>query len=209
MTIATKLLALLGVLLLVALSHAAALGAQASQASLVKAWEDVQREDPETVTFEKTGEGSYRFKTKRFPFDGELKLLKATINDYSYDEEGHGAPSGFVTGVIEYDLVGLSEEVEKKYEHSYFSWQMNNTLYFDVRDGEWLSLDEYRAKSAAATKKAADEQQRQQQRKQQQEESSRGLNLWLNLVSWWGPIIVLVGFWVWFFKKDRKSTRLN
>src|SRR5215212_5458490 len=103
-----KMLTLLCAALLVALSHTPARAAQPSQASLVKAWEEVQREDPETVLFEKTGEGSYKFKTKRFPFDGELKLLKATLNDYSYgggDDDDYDAPvQGYVSGVIEYDL---------------------------------------------------------------------------------------------------------
>lgn len=193
-----KMLTLLCAALLVALSHAhARAAAQATQASLVKAWEEVQRNDPETVTFEKTGEGRYKFKTERFPFEGELKILKAGVNDYSYggDDESDGAPNGYVVGVIEYDLVGLSAEVEKKYEHSYSNWQMNNTLYFDKEGGEWLSLDKYRAKMAAVTKKATDAQ------KQQQEQGSKSYNIWLSLAFWWGPVFLLMAFYVWYMKK--------
>jgi hypothetical protein len=195
-----RLLTLLCAALLVALSHAPARAAQATQAALVKAWEEVQRNDPETVTFEKTGEGRYKFKTDRFPFEGELKVLKATVNDYSYggdDDEGYVAPTGYVAGVIEYDLVGLSAEVEKKYEHSYSNWQMNNTLYFDKEGGEWLSLDKYRAKMAAVTKKTADA----QQQKQQQEQGNKSYNIWLSFAFWWGPVALLIAFYVWYMKK--------
>jgi hypothetical protein len=197
MTIA-KLLTLICVLLLIALSHAAALGAQPTQAALVKAWEEVQRDDPETVVFEKTGEGSYKFKTKRFPFDGELKMLKATVNDYSYGgggDDDYDAPvQGYVSGVIEYDLVGLSEEVAKKYEHSYSNWRQNNTLYFDEKGGGWLSLEEYRTKRAADVKKM-------NEAYALQAKSTKDANLWLSLLYWWGPVLGLVAFYIWFMKK--------
>jgi len=196
MTIA-KLLTLLCVLILVALSHAAALGAQPTQAALVKAWEGVQRDDPETVLFEKTGEGSYKFKTNRFPFDGELKLLKATVSDFSYgddDEEGYDVPAGYVMGVIEYDLVGLSDDVVKKYGHSYSGWRMNNTLYFDKQAGEWLSLEKYRAKMAADVKKNADAY-------ALKDKGRKDASLWLGLASLWLPVLAVVVFYVWFMKK--------
>lgn len=192
-----KMLTLFCAALLVALSHATARAAQPTQASLVKAWEEVQRNDPETVTFEKTGEGRYKFKTERFPFEGELKILKATVNDYSYggdDDEGYAAPTGYVAGVIEYDLVGLSAEVEKKYERSYSNWKMNNTLYFDKEGGEWLSLDKYRAKMVAAAKKTTDAQ-------KQQEQGNKSYNVWLSFAFWWGPVFLLMVFYVWYMKK--------
>lgn len=202
-----KLLTLFCAALLLALSHASARAAQATQAGLVKAWEEVQREDPETVTFEKTGEGRYRFKTNRFPFDGELKILKANINDYSYGDDDSPAVN-YVTGVIEYDLVGLSEELSKKYAHSIEDWEGSNTLYFDKDGGAWLSADEQRVKMRAKYKEQLDEQQRkkqqeqqQQQLRQQQEQTNKSYSLWLNLASWWGPVLLLVAFWVWFFKR--------
>jgi hypothetical protein len=193
-----KLLTLLCALILVALSHATALGAQPTQAALVKAWEDVQRDDPETVVFEKTGEGSYKFKTNRFPLDGELKVLKATVNDWSYGDddgdEGYDVPAGYVMGVIEYDLVGLSDEVTKKYEHSYSSWRMNNTLYFDKEGGEWLSPEKYRAKMAADVKKTSEAH-------ALKEQGKKNTSLWLGLAAWWMPVLVMVCFYAWFMKK--------
>lgn len=193
-----KLLTLFCAALLVALSQTTARGAQASQAALVKAWEEVQRNDPETVTFEKTGEGSYKFKTKRFPFEGELKVLKATVNDYSYggggDEDYDVPVQGYVMGVVEYDLVGLSDEVVKKYAHSYSSWQQNNTLYFDKEGGEWLSVEKYRANMAANVKKTSEAY-------QLKEKSKKDSSVWLSLLFWWGPVLQLIIFYVWYMKK--------
>src|SRR3712207_3704347 len=109
-----------------------------TEASLVRAWEDVQKDDPETVTFEKVGERRYRFKTDRFPFDGELRVLKATVDEsegaYADDDEG-GLPVS-AAGVVEYELVGLSDDVRKKYEHSFSIWERNNKLFFGRERGE-------------------------------------------------------------------------
>ena len=198
-----RLLTLFCAALLVALSHTSARAAQASQAGLVKAWEEVQRNDPETVTFEKTGEGRYKFKTDRFPFEGELKILKANVNDYSYGDEDDDSPAAnFVTGVIEYELVGLPEDVSKKYAHSIESWEGNNTLYFDKEVGAWLSPDEQRVKMRERYKEQLNAQQREQQQQQQQEQSNKTYNVWLSFLYWWGPVLMLVAVWVWFFKKS-------
>ena len=193
-----RLLTLFCAALLVALSHTTARAAQPTQATLVKAWEEVQRNDPETVTFEKTGEGSYKFKTKRFPFEGELKLLKATVNDYSYggggDEDYDVPAQGYVMGVVEYDLVGLSDEVAKKYTHSYSSWQQNNSLYFDKEGGEWLSVEKYRAKMAANVKKTSEAY-------ELKEKGKKDAGLWLGFTFWWGPVLLMIVFYVWYMKK--------
>jgi hypothetical protein len=169
----------------------------------VKAWEEVQREDPETVTFEKTGEGRYKFKTNRFPFEGELKILKANVNDWSYGDEYADSPAAnYAAGVVEYDLVGLSEEVSKKYARSIEDWEEGNTLYFDKEGGAWLSQEERNVKMRAKYKETLDAQQRQQQHKQQEEQSNKTYNVWVSLAFWWGPVALLLAFWVWFFKKS-------
>lgn len=196
----TKLLMLLGALILIALSHAAALGAQPSRAALVKAWEEVQRNDPETVLFEKTGEGSYRFKTNRFPFDGELRVLKASVNDYSYGggygDEDYDAPAqGYVMGIIEYDLVGLSEEVARKYAHSYSGWQQNNTLYFDKEAGEWLSVEKYRAKLSANLKKTSEA-------FALREKGKKDASLWLTIAVYWVPLLLVLSPLFWVIKRS-------
>jgi hypothetical protein len=109
-----------------------------TEESLIEAWENVQREDPETIVFEKLSPGSYHFKTERFPFDGELKVLNVTIDermgDYDY---------GFIMGVVEVELVGLTEDILEKYYYSYSAWMQKNMLYYDEEKEEWLSAKEY------------------------------------------------------------------
>lgn len=122
----------------------AAAAEKPTEAGLIRAWEASQKSDPETIVLEKRAEGSYRFATKRFPFDGELKLLKATIEDTS-------AARDFVPGVVEVELVGLPEKVLKDYARSYAYWQTGNMLYYDSAARRWLSAKEFRA---AALKRA-------------------------------------------------------
>lgn len=179
-------------LLTLAFTCASVRAQQPTQTSLVKAWEEVQKGDPETVTFEKTGERSYRFKTNRFPFDGELKVLKATVSDSDYSEEGSAS------GVIEYDLVGLSDEVEKKYEHSLAKWEETNTLYFDGASRSWLSQEQYYARVSAKSKEAA----RTHQEQKQREQDWNQIGFWLTQALTWGPLFGLAGFLAWMMKKS-------
>lgn len=126
------------------LSAATGAFAQPTEAGLVAAWEKALRSEPETIRLEKQSEGSYRFATKRFPFDGELKLLKATV------EEANGT-SQFIPGIVEVELVGLPERVLKDYERSYSYWQRGNMLYYDVASKRWLAGKEFQE---AARKRA-------------------------------------------------------
>lgn len=185
-------------LLFVALMHAYAV-AQPTQGALVEAWERVQREDPETIAFEKTGQRTYHFKTGRFPFDGELKVLKATVDATAADDSEYG----FTSGVIEYDLVGLSDEVVKKYEHSYRTWERTNTLYLD-RDGRtWLSSEEQLAKVRAKAAEAMRAHERNESGAGQTEWRGQGgpfRSLVLSLSAMWLPVLLLIGVWVWIMK---------
>jgi len=178
-------------LLALTLAGADARAQQPTQASLIRAWEQVQKDDPEAVTFEKVGERNYKFKTNRFPFDGELKVLKATVSESEYSDESSAS------GVIEYDLVGLSDEVEKKYEHSLAKWEATNTLYFDGESKGWLSREQYYARLSAKSKEAVRTQEEQKQREQEKEK----IGLWLWLASTWGPLFGLAGFFAWLIKK--------
>ena len=189
--IIARLVALCAAVLVIALAHATA-QAQPSSQSLVEAWEQLQRSDPETLAFEKIAERRYRFKTNRFPFDGELKILKATIDDSLADFE-----YAHIHGVIEYDLVGLSEEVVKKYEHSYESWQENNGLTYDKESSSWMSPEQLRVKSAAKVKQAT----RTQEEAKAGEEKARKTATWVNIAMWWGPVLVLLVLWAWFMRK--------
>ena len=47
-----------------------------TEESLIETWEGFQKSDPKTLIFEKLSGNRYRFKTERFPFDGELKKYR-------------------------------------------------------------------------------------------------------------------------------------
>lgn len=193
----TRVLLLFAAILFVAFAHAYAV-AQPTQDSLIQAWERAQREDPETVAFEKTGERTYRFKTERFPFDGELRVLKATVDD-SMDGDEYGV----TTGVIEFDLVGLPDEVVKKYEHSYEAWVRTNRLYFDKETRKWLSFDEHFVKMRAKAGEALREHGAGEGVAGQKEWRGQGgtyFKLALDLSVVWIPVLFLLGVWFWIFK---------
>jgi hypothetical protein len=167
-----------------------------TETSFVKAWEDVQKGDPETVTFEKVGERRYKFKTNRFPFDGELRVLKATVDESAgaYGEDEGGLPMS-ATGVIEYELIGLSDEVRKKYEHSFSLWERNNRLFFDRERGEWLSSEQYFARMSEKSQEML-------RAHEQREQKSKTNGLWLSLALTLGPLLGLGGFFVWIIKRS-------
>lgn len=112
-----------------------------TEESLIKAWEGFQKEDPKTITFEKISENRYRFKTERFPFDGELKILNVTVDEQTSSFEG-----GFVLGVVEIELLNLPKDFLEKYSYSYSAWVQDNILYYDTEEEKWLSAEEYYGK---------------------------------------------------------------
>jgi hypothetical protein len=197
-----RVLTLAAVLLALAAAGSAARAEQQQQAtqdSLVAAWERVQRDDPETVAFEKLGERRYRFKTNRFPFDGELKVLKANVTEppagrHEDEELERLSAEPSATGVIEYDLVGLSDEVAKKYEHSFANWRATHTLYFDAERGAWVTPEEHRASTAEKYKEVARTLELRERDKEQ-------AGLWLRLVTLCAPILLLSAFLAWLFKR--------
>ncbi|MEJ2567991.1 MAG: hypothetical protein P8Z50_03840 [candidate division WOR-3 bacterium] len=112
-----------------------------TEESLIEAWENFQKKDPKTITFEKLDKNLYHFKTERFPFDGELKILNVTV-----DEQTSSFENGFVLGVVEVELVDLPKDFMEKYSYSYSAWVQDNILYYDKEEGNWLSDEEYYGK---------------------------------------------------------------
>lgn len=112
-----------------------------TEESLIKAWESFQKEDPKTIIFEKVSKNRYRFKTERFPFDGELRILNITVDEQTASFEG-----GFVLGVVEVELIDLPKDFLEKYSYSYSAWIQDNILYYDKEEEKWLSADEYYGK---------------------------------------------------------------
>jgi hypothetical protein len=113
------------------------LRAQKNEAGLVTAWEQQQKADPATTKFEKAGERRYHFATKRFPFDGDLLVRNVSIGNYgSYEEQG------FVTGTVEVELQGVSEDFHRTFAMSYGQWSMGNMLYWDAKSEKWLTAEQ-------------------------------------------------------------------
>jgi ATP-dependent Zn protease len=157
-----------------------------TEESLIQAWEEIQKSDPQTITFEKLEGRRYKFKTKRFPFDGELKILNAVINDDVF-----ASRTGFNTGEIEYDLIGLTKDVEQKYRRSFSLWESNNKLYYDKSTDEWLSSRTFR---------------RIAEQKMQSPEEGEGIEKekktsWIWGVISWVPIVVILGMWLFLMRK--------
>jgi len=129
-----------------ALSLAAGAGADASpkdvpppdEASLLQAWETAQRRSPGTEVLERTGDRRYRFKTSRFPFDGELVVLNLLIEPLPLDEE-----PGY-TGTVEVELAGLPGDVKSRYVQSFARWQASHALFYDRGRGGWLTAEAWR-----------------------------------------------------------------
>ena len=139
------ILALIMLGILPAFMAAASAGKDAAgpdETSLLAAWETAVRSDANTEIFEKTAERAYHFKTRLFPFDGELKVLNALIQDYGDEEE---TLPGYVFGSVEVELVGFDQEQMARYARSFSYWYQLNTLYFDHKAGRWLTGQEYRA----------------------------------------------------------------
>ena len=159
-----------------------------TEASLIEAWESVQRSDPQTEIFEKIGDRRYRFKTHRFVFDGELKVLNAVIDTRTAEASG-----GFIHGVIEYDLVGFPEDTAKKYHISYELWQENNDLYFDPQKGAWINAGEFRSRviERSGLREGLGQ--------------PTGNKSWASALLTFSPIIVFVLAWMWLARRhDRK-----
>jgi hypothetical protein len=145
------------------------------EASLIKAWEEIQKTDPNTVTFEKIEDGLYKYKTKFFPFDGKLKIYDATIDNEEIN--------GFNMGELVVELIKAPNNFYEKYRLKYSIWGRNNTLYYDKKAGRWLSPQEYRSFLAAKKKPS---------------------KLGMDFLFSWGPILFLVIVWVFFIKKLRR-----
>jgi cbb3-type cytochrome oxidase subunit 3 len=111
-----------------------------SEASLVAAWEQSLRSDPYTEILEKKGEGSYRFKSKRFPFDGELQVLGVAVGD----PLAEGWYGDVTPGTVEVQLAGVADDFPRKYAASYAQWESGNTLYWDGKTKTWITAREWR-----------------------------------------------------------------
>ncbi len=109
-----------------------------TEESLIRTWEQVQKNDSNTKKFEKVSDRRYKFQSKLFPFDGELKILNVVIGPVAWDRE-----SGSQEGAIDLDLIGLPDNFYRKYSNSYDSWAKNNILYFYPPLAKWLTSSQF------------------------------------------------------------------
>ncbi len=109
-----------------------------SEESLIKAWEQIQKSNPDTVMFDKIKDRHYKFKITLIPFDGELKINDATIDAAMM----MGPYNNYIMAVLDVELVGLPKETIMK-NRKYAIWARSNTLYYDKKAGKWLSLEEF------------------------------------------------------------------
>lgn len=165
-----------------------------SKASLLTAWENAQRENPYTVTFEKTDEeGLYDFETTIFPYKGKIRVLNLLIHQnpayyhspyYNYRVDD---PEEDYTGIVEVELDGLEDDFRSKYPYSYGTWNTDNALHFNVESAMWYTPKEwYEYQKSRAPKTAASD-------SQQQKEKPTFLKVFLS----WLPMLLFIGLWVW------------
>jgi hypothetical protein len=122
--------------------------AQRTPAGLIAAWEQEQKTDPKTSTFEKIKDGQYHFVTTQFPFDGTLQVRNVFIDDPRAADIYSAS-----TGTVEIELYGVNEDFYRTYATSYARWNQSNTLYWLPKSQKWLSATDYfeqiRAKTSA------------------------------------------------------------
>jgi len=112
--------------------------AQKTEAGLIAAWEQTQKSNPKTTTFEKIKDREYHFATKQFPFDGTLLVRNVVIDDYP--QTGSASVS---RGTVEVELQGTDEQFHRTYAVSYAQWNQENTLYWTNKSGRWLPSKSY------------------------------------------------------------------
>lgn len=118
----------------------APLYAQPTDESLIQAWEKQQKADPKTIVFEKLKDRHYKFKTRYFPYDGELSIINLVFGDLGGD-----ADFDYSLGAVQVELAGFDKDLVQQYGYAYSLWTNTNTLYFDKKNSKWLSNKDYLA----------------------------------------------------------------
>ncbi len=108
------------------------------EASLLAAWEARQKADPRVETLERTGEGSYRYKTSLLPYEGELRVVEAVVEELPGRVGG-----GTAMGRVEVELPDLPPDFYQRHPASYGVWSRGNTLAWDAAKARWTGMEEY------------------------------------------------------------------
>lgn len=105
------------------------------KASLLAAWEHIQKNHSEVKSFEKISDNHYKIKFVNMPFEGELVILAYGIEDLDYYSTNSNAYTK--SGYFEVELVGATEDMLKKYRMTYSKWSDDSNLYFNSENREW------------------------------------------------------------------------
>lgn len=183
-----------------------------SKESLLAAWEKMQKDDPYTVAFEKTKEqGIYNFETTIFPFKGKVKVVNELIEknpayyygDFrDYDKK---LPDGDYIGIVEVELLGVAKEFAGKFRYSYETWERGNALYYHADAKKWYTHTEWVAYKESIKAAVQDKSDSKPEENKQQDNKPTFLGV---LISWL-PMIILVGFYVYFLRKSLYSKVMN
>jgi hypothetical protein len=145
--------------------------------SLISAWESETKNDPQVSKFEKIDSNTYNFCSSYFPYQGKLRILNASIQNFRISGEySH-------RGVIEIDCPDSSREYFDKLRQSYNSWVYSQNMYYNNKANKWLSTKEYQTKA------------------------SSGPSILGTLLSGYGFWIILLGLFVWFYVYSGRKTK--
>lgn len=113
--------------------NAAAAEEAADRQAVLQAWENAQKTDPLTVTFEQTAPGTYHLKTTRFPYDGTVRIGGIVIRDIP------GTTNGSTKfAAVEPTLDQDNAKFESQYPESFSDWHTRNIFYYKPQDKAWI-----------------------------------------------------------------------
>lgn len=108
-----------------------------TEESLIAAWEEIQKNDPNNIKFEKIKDKEYRINNNKIPFEGILKINSADIEDSMMGD------NEYLMGIVDAELVGLSSDFIEKNSRRYYGWARNNNLYYDKNKNKWITVQEF------------------------------------------------------------------
>lgn len=117
---------------------AGVLAAGPDRGSLLAAWEESVRTDPQTTRFERLDDGRYAFATERFPFEGQLEVIEVVVDDRSLE-----GPMGTAVGQVVVELEGVDEGFRQRHATSIGLWQSGSSLVWDADEARWIGGDEW------------------------------------------------------------------
>ena len=119
------------------LSGAAA--AAPDRESLIEAWVAHMQTASGTLSFERSGEDTFRLRDDSLPYDGEVRIVGALVRP----TEVQYVDSAFThMGSVEFNLVTLADD--RRYTQTYSYWMADRQLfYYSETEAAWLGQADY------------------------------------------------------------------